>query len=129
MQIIALDPGREKVGYAIFRGEKVIEKGIFPIEKLEDLMIKFEEMEKIVLGRGTGWKAIYEFLEGKGLKGKVVIIEEGRTTEEARRRYFEEKGKGLIWLFRKWLNLPDRPVDDLSAQIIGERFLRSIGKK
>jgi RNase H-fold protein (predicted Holliday junction resolvase) len=59
------------------------------------------------------------------LKEKVVLIEERGTTEEAKRRYFEErKGKGLIWLVRKWLNLPDRPLDDLSAQIIGERFLK-----
>jgi RNase H-fold protein (predicted Holliday junction resolvase) len=127
MKIIALDPGKEKIGYAIFNGDKVVEKGILHIDKLEDFMVKFKEMERIVLGRGTGWKAIYKFLEEKGLKEKVVLIEERGTTEEARRRYFEErKGKGLIWLIRKWLNLPDRPLDDLSAQIIGERFLKNV---
>ena len=126
MKIIALDPGKEKIGYAIFNGGEVVEKGILHIDKLADFMIKFKEMERIVLGRGTGWKAIYKLLEEKGLKEKVVLIEERGTTEEARRRYFEEgKGKGLIWLIRKWLNLPDRPVDDLSAQIIGERFLKN----
>jgi RNase H-fold protein (predicted Holliday junction resolvase) len=126
MKIIALDPGKEKIGYAIFNGGEVVEKGILPIDKLEDFMIKFKEMERIVLGRGTGWKAIYKFLEEKGLKEKVVLIDERGTTEEAKRRYFEKgKGKGLIWLIRKWLNLPDRPLDDLSAQIIGERFLKN----
>jgi RNase H-fold protein (predicted Holliday junction resolvase) len=127
MKIIALDPGKEKIGYAIFNGGEVVEKGIFLLDRLVDFMIKFKEMERIVLGRGTGWKAIYKFLEEKGLKEKVVLIEERGTTEEAKRRYFEErKGKGLIWLVRKWLNLPDRPLDDLSAQIIGERFLKTI---
>jgi RNase H-fold protein (predicted Holliday junction resolvase) len=127
MKIIALDPGKEKIGYAIFNGDKVVEKGILLIDKLADFLIKFMEMERIVLGRGTGWKAIYKFLEEKGLKEKVVLIEERGTTEEAKRRYFEErKGKGLIWLVRKWLNLPDRPLDDLSAQIIGERFLKNV---
>jgi RNase H-fold protein (predicted Holliday junction resolvase) len=127
MKIIALDPGKGKIGYAIFNGDKVVEKGIFLLDRLADFMIKFKEMERIVLGRGTGWKAIYKFLEEKGLKEKVVLIEERGTTEEAKRRYFEEeKKKGLIWLVRKWLNLPDRPLDDLSAQIIGERFLKTI---
>ncbi|MBC7328750.1 hypothetical protein H5T88_00150 [bacterium] len=127
MKIIALDPGKEKIGYAIFNGDKVVEKGIFPIDKLADFMIKFKTMERVVLGKGTGWKAIYKFMEEKGLKEKVVLIEERGTTEEAKRRYFEEeKRKGLIWLVRKWLNLPARPVDDLSAQIIGERFLKTI---
>ena len=126
MKIIALDPGKEKIGYAIFNGGEVVEKGILHIDKLEDFMVKFKEMERIVLGRGTGWKAIYKLLEEKGLKEKVVLMEERGTTEEAKRRYFKEgKGKGLIWLIRKWLNLPDRPVDDLSAQIIGERFLKN----
>ena len=126
MKIIALDPGKEKIGYAIFNGGEVVEKGILHIDKLEDFMVKFKGMERIVLGRGTGWKAIYKLLEGKGLKEKVVLIEERGTTEEAKRRYFKEgKVKGLIWLIRKWLNLPDRPVDDLSAQIIGERFLKN----
>jgi RNase H-fold protein (predicted Holliday junction resolvase) len=127
MRIIALDPGKEKIGYAIFNGGEVVEKGIFLLDRLADFMIKVKEMERIVLGRGTGWKTIYKFLEEKGLKEKVVLIEERGTTEEAKRRYFEErKGKGLIWLVRKWLNLPDRPLDDLSAQIIGERFLKTI---
>ena len=126
MKIVAIDPGKEKFGYAIFNGVETVEKGIFPLDKLADFMIKFKEMERIVLGRGTGWRAIYKLLEEKGLKDKVVLIEERGTTEEAKRRYFaERKGKGLFWLIRKWLNLPDRPVDDLSAQIIGERFLKN----
>ena len=95
MKIIALDPGKEKIGYAIFNGGEVVEKGILHIDKLEDFMIKFKEVERIVLGRGTGWKAIYKLLEEKGLKEKVVLIEERGTTEEAKRRYFGEgKGKG-----------------------------------
>lgn len=126
MRIVALDPGKEKVGYAIFNGCKTVEKGIFSIDKLADFMIEFKKMERIVLGKGTGWKGIYKLLEEKGMGEKVVLVDERGTTEEAKRRYFEEKRRGLIWLIRKWLNLPDRPLDDLSAQIIGERFLKKL---
>jgi len=122
--IIAIDPGREKLGYALFRDGKVEEKGILPLSSLGDLRGKCREAEKIVLGKGTGWKSIYKELQEGGFEDKIILMEEERTTEAARKRYFREvQGKGILWFIRRLLNFPGRPIDDISAQIIGEKFL------
>jgi len=121
--IIAIDPGREKFGYALFRDGKVEERGILPLSNLRDLREKYREAEKIVLGKGTGWKSIYKVLQEEGFEDKMVLIEEERTTETARKRYFQEvHGRGILWFIRRLLNLPGQPIDDISAQIIGEKF-------
>jgi hypothetical protein len=55
-----------------------------------------------------------------------MLIEERDNGGGEEEVFWRGKGKRLIWLVRKWLNLPDCPVDDLSAQIISERFLKNI---
>ncbi len=127
MHLIALDPGREKFGYAIFKDGKLEERGILTLSQFSSLSDKWGEAEKVVLGKGTGWKLLYQLLKEQGIEEKVVLKGEEGSTEEAKRRFFQERqGKGIIWLLRKWLNLPDRPVDDISAQIIGENFLKNM---
>lgn len=124
--ILALDPGREKLGYAIFRNGKVERKGILSISQFDSLKEECQKAGKIILGKGTGWKFLYQILKEQGLEGKIVLIEERGSTEEAKRRFFRDTpGKGIVWFIRKWLNLPERPVDDISAQIIGENFLKN----
>lgn len=127
MIFLAIDPGREKFGYAVFKDGKVEEKGVLPLRELGFLIQKCCEAEKVVIGKGTGWKVFYKFLKERGIEEKrIVLVGEKGSTEEAKRRYFKEvRRPGLIWFLRKLLNLPDRPLDDISAQIIGEKFLKN----
>ncbi|MBC7327519.1 hypothetical protein H5T87_05330 [bacterium] len=123
---IAVDPGKEKFGYAVFKEAKLEERGVLALSNIDDLEKVFKEAEKIVLGKGTGWKIFYKMAKEKGFEGKIVLVDEKNSTEEARKRFFlETRGSGLFWFLRKWLNLPGQPVDDIAAQIIGERFLKN----
>jgi hypothetical protein len=62
-------------------------------------MVIYELRDNNTSWRGVGWKAIYKFLEEKGLKEKGNAYR----GERQRRRYFEEgKKKGLIWLRNGW---------------------------
>lgn len=125
MKFLALDSGSKKWGYAIFVGREVKEKGIIESSELGDLLIRAkvaEALDFIVVGRRRG--AIERLNSLSDLY--VFTVDEIDTTMEAREVYFSEfPPKGLIRLFPRGLRVPDRPIDDFAAVIIGKRFLNS----
>ncbi len=129
MLILSIDPGRKKFGYALLKEGKTLKRGILPVGEFPRFLEGLRDVEKIVLGKGTGWQTFREMVNEAGLYDKLEVVEEEMSTMRARRRFLEEyPPRGLKGLLRKWLNLPGRDVDDISAQIIGEDYWEKLKK-
>ena len=125
-RVLGVDPGRSKAGYALLEADgTVLTAGIEPIERLFEslrLVLAGGRTEVIALGRGTNSKAIRSSLEP--LQVPIALVDEFETTRAARTLYFDEHPpRGWRRLVPRGLLLPERPIDDYAAILIGRRFL------
>lgn len=134
MNILSIDPGREKSGVAILNRNKilhheVIESGIlieFCIEK-----IKSYQVSAIVIGDGTSSKTTIANLKNEIKEVPIHTVNEYRTTDAAKVRYWEDNPPtGVKRFIPKGMLIPPCPIDDYAAIILGERYLENNkGKK
>ncbi|MFN2341417.1 MAG: Holliday junction resolvase RuvX [Halanaerobium sp.] len=132
--LLALDPGRDKVGTAVLsfnkeEKEKTIVKIDELLDHLDEIFNKYQIAE-IVIGNGTGAEDLKEMISSSHHDFKIRFVEEEFTTEEAQARYLEEKPmsnyekmlrKVVSWKIKK-------PLDDYAALIIGEKYLEKLDK-
>ena len=129
--VLAVDPGRDKTGIAILtRTSQLMMMDIVPTDsvmcELQSLLRMYEGVSVLVCGNGTNHKVVgtivKQVAESQGKK--FTFVNEKHTTEEARRRYFEvHPPTGWRKLVPKGMLYPPVPVDDITAWIIGERWL------
>lgn len=125
--VLAIDPGREKIGIAIldFKGN-VLSRTILTFSEFISWYDKISSKYKfseIAVGDGTGKEKIIDFLERKGTS--YMLVNEKGSSEEARKLYFlENPPRG----WRKFIPLsllsPEKSFDDWQAVVIGRRFLK-----
>lgn len=127
-QFIAIDPGREKTGIAIFFDGKVIKHEIINSDDLIEVIQKViaeYAITLIVIGNGTSSKAKCKILKKSFPQMIVVVVNEYRTTDEARKLYFKmNPPKGLKRLIPLGMQVPPVPVDDYAAIVIGKKYLQ-----
>ncbi|MGV2830909.1 pre-16S rRNA-processing nuclease YqgF [Myxosarcina sp. GI1(2024)] len=127
--LLGFDPGRDKCGIAVLGSDgrifyhQVIESGeaIATIRKLSQQFT----LNTIVIGNGTTAKTWQRDIKSN-LAGspKIVAVDEKNSTLEARDRYWSMyPPRGLQKLIPRGLRLPPRPVDDLVAILLTERYL------
>lgn len=69
----------------------------------------------------------YDLLKREFIDRDIVLINEYRTTDEARKLYFQENPpKGWKKLIPLGMQVPPVPVDDYAAIVIGRKYLRII---
>lgn len=129
--VIAVDPGREKCGIAVV-GERqgIIHKEIIPTVELaptiKNLLAKYGA-GIIVLGDRTTSKEAKRELERLASTDqplKINLVDEHKSTDAARRRYWQDNPpKGLWALVPTTMQTPPVPVDDYVAVILAERYL------
>ncbi len=126
MKFLALDSGSRKWGYAVFDGNKVMDKGIIKAEELEKAILSLKLLVKpdfIVIGSRKGALKSLSFLKDID----ILTVSESETTLKAKELYFSEfPPRGLMRFLPKGLRVPERPIDDFAAVIIGRRFLNSM---
>ena len=126
--ILAIDPGREKTGIAILKNSDVLEHKIINSEELVQIIKSLLEkyiIKTIVMGNGTSSKKKYDLLKQEFIDGDIVLINEYRTTDEARKLYFQENPpKGWKKLIPLGMQVPPVPVDDYAAIVIGRKYLK-----
>lgn len=127
---IAVDPGREKTGLAVLKKDgSVLWHGVRASEMLQeeaDELIKRYNASFIVMGSGTSSKAKQKLLRQAFPQLELFIVNEYRTTDEARKLYFKvNPPRGLRRLIPRGMQVPPVPVDDYAAIIIGRKFLES----
>ncbi len=129
-RIIALDPGRQKCGMAVFDDGSLVHKRVLATGELKSEVLQwYNEHSQLLVGDRTGSKNfISELREMFGImKEDIILVDEHRTTLEARTRYWQEHPpKG----WRRWLPTtmqePPEPVDDYVAVILAERYFRQV---
>lgn len=127
-EILAIDPGREKTGIAILKNSDVLEHKIINSEELVQIIKSLLEkyiIKTIVMGNGTSSKKKYDLLKQEFIDRDIVLINEYRTTDEARKLYFQENPpKGWKKLIPLGIQVPPVPVDDYAAIVIGRKYLK-----
>lgn len=130
--VIAVDPGREKCGIAVVGPvQGVIHKQIIPTKELaftiENLLAKYGA-DSIVLGDRTTSKEAKKKLENLRSANHpftVKLVDEHKSTDAARRRYWQDNPPRGLWvLIPTTMQTPPVPVDDYVAVILAERFLK-----
>lgn len=128
-KILAIDPGREKTGIAILDTNNILEHKIINSEELVQtikFLLKKYIIKVIVMGNGTSSKKKYDLLKHEFIDINIVLVNEYRTTDEARKLYFRENPpKGLKKLIPIGMQVPPVPVDDYAAIIIGRKYLKN----
>lgn len=127
-EILAIDPGREKTGIAILKNSDVLEHKKINSEELVQIIKSLLEkyiIKTIVMGNGTSSKKKYDLLKREFIDRDIVLINEYRTTDEARKLYFQENPpKGWKKLIPLGMQVPPVPVDDYAAIVIGRKYLK-----
>lgn len=127
-EILAIDPGREKTGIAILNNSDVLEHKIINSEELvQTIKFLLEKyiIKTIIMGNGTSSKKKYDLLKREFIDRDIVLINEYRTTDEARKLYFQENPpKGWKKLIPLGMQVPPVPVDDYAAIVIGRKYLK-----
>jgi RNase H-fold protein (predicted Holliday junction resolvase) len=129
---LGFDPGRDKCGIAVRN-----ENGEFPyhevvisasaIATLQSLYRQYE-ISVVVMGNQTTAKTWRKQL-GEALPEsiKIMMVDERYSTLEARDRYWQMyPPQGLARLIPEGLRSPPRPIDDIVAILLIERYLLSV---
>ncbi len=128
--VIAVDPGRDKCGVAVVgRQAGVLYKSVVAADKMAAAVAELAARHAagtVVLGDRTGRKAAQAALAALRPGGRelaVRLVDEHRSTDEARTRYWRDHPpRGLARLVPVTLRVPPTPVDDYVAVIIAERY-------
>jgi RNase H-fold protein (predicted Holliday junction resolvase) len=129
--ILGFDPGRDKCGIAIADQNRLIyyHQVVFAesaIATMQELVAQFA-VESIVMGNLTTAKSWHEQLQSTFTPITIILVDEKNSTLEARERYWQMyPPQGLQKLIPQGLRLPPRPIDDLVAILLIERYLDSV---
>ncbi|WP_036477149.1 pre-16S rRNA-processing nuclease YqgF [Myxosarcina sp. GI1] len=127
--LLGFDPGRDKCGIAVTETNgrivyhQVIESSL-AIATIDRLCQQFSIIT-IVIGNGTTAKSWQHDIEANLSEAiEVIAVDEKNSTLEARDRYWSiYPPQGLQKLIPKGMRLPPRPVDDIVAILLIERYL------
>ena len=126
--ILGFDPGRDKCGVAVMGKERqLLYHQVVPsqeaIATLQQLCQQFA-IETIVMGDQTtakSWKQ--KILQNLEESVPIILVDERYSTLEARARYWQMyPPKGFGRLIPKGLREPPRPIDDIVAILLIERY-------
>lgn len=126
--ILGLDPGRDKCGVAVMNSKpEILDHQVVDSDKaiatISELYRQYN-LNLIVIGDGTTSKAWREQINSSEVTVPVVTINETNSTLEARDRYWEMyPPQGLQRIVPQSLRIPPRPIDDIVAILLIERYL------
>ncbi|QDR82053.1 pre-16S rRNA-processing nuclease YqgF [Sporomusa termitida] len=129
-RVLAIDPGREKCGLAVVHREQgLIDKTIIATVDLPDRVATLaaaHNLTTVIIGDGTTTQTAQAVLAAITVKGQrltIVPVNEYRSTDEARVRYWRcHPPRGLKRLLPTGMLVPPVPVDDFVAVILAERY-------
>ena len=130
MTIAALDPGRDKCGFAVLNDDgKILCQRVIGTENLmTDVNAAKADygFSRLLIGNGTTSKeAQGKLAQFSALE--VIVRDEYRTTELAKKEYWKANPpKGWRRLIPVTMQVPPVPVDDFVAVILAKRYLQEI---
>lgn len=126
MNILGFDPGKDKCGLAVVNSNQQIlfhqvvasEEALAVIQSLAERF----SVQLLVMGNQTTSKAWKTKIE-KQMALPIVLVDERNSSLEARDRYWEMyPPQGLQKLIPQGMRLPPRPIDDIVAILLVERY-------
>jgi RNase H-fold protein (predicted Holliday junction resolvase) len=129
--ILGFDPGRQKCGLAIMGLDRVlcyqqVVAAAAVIDEITSLRQRFP-ISTIVLGDQTasqGWKDTLSMIPDPP---RIMLVDERYSTLEARDRYWQMyPPSGLASLVPQSLRTIPRPIDDIVAILLIERYLNRL---
>ncbi len=124
--VLAIDPGRSKVGVAVCAPGAVLARAVIPREAMPALVQQWQGRYgagEIVVGNRTGSDAVVTALV-EVASVPVRRIDEAGTTLRARARYFlEHPPRGWRRLIPQSLQTPPEAYDDYVAVLLAEAAL------
>ncbi len=128
--LMGIDPGRNKCGVAVLTDEgkevlKEISKTSDLSKKLEDLLQDYS-IDKIILGNGTYADKVFNILKLFFDEKEIIFVEEENSTYIAEEKYLKENPPlGLSFLNKVMKFKPKRPLDDYTAVVLVEKYLKT----
>ncbi|HEY9646375.1 MAG TPA: pre-16S rRNA-processing nuclease YqgF [Chroococcidiopsis sp.] len=132
--ILGFDPGRQKCGLAVIGADRQpLYHQVVPsseaIATIQSLCAQYP-VSTVVMGDQTSareWKQALDALDHPTPLPPVVMIDERYSSLEARDRYWQlYPPKGLERLIPQGMRTPPRPIDDIVAIILVERYLAQL---
>jgi RNase H-fold protein (predicted Holliday junction resolvase) len=131
MTYLGFDPGRQKCGVAIVGADRQVQ--IHQIVAVTDAITLLQtwvvqyEVDLIVLGDQTASKQWQAQIQAALPDLEVVRVDERYSSLQARDRYWQMfPPRGLVRLLPIGLREPPRPVDDIVAILLVERYLDAL---
>ncbi|MCJ7822817.1 MAG: pre-16S rRNA-processing nuclease YqgF [Armatimonadetes bacterium] len=128
--VLAVDPGRDKCGIAVLTADgRVLYRGVVSATQLAgqvSQLVKQYDVVRLLLGDRTAAKDVGRRLGQSDCPLEPVLVDEHRSSEEGRRRYFRDTPRrGWRRLLPIGLQTPPCAYDDYVAVILAERYLAS----
>ena len=127
--LLGFDPGRDKCGLAVMGSERqLLYHQVVPsqqaITTIQQLCQQFA-IETIVMGDQTTAKSWKQKISSDlPMSVPIVLVDERYSSLEARDRYWQMyPPKGIQRLIPQGLREPPRPIDDIVAILLIERYL------
>jgi RNase H-fold protein (predicted Holliday junction resolvase) len=130
--ILGFDPGKDKCGVAVMDGDrKLLYHQVVPtdrtIESIGNLSGQYN-VDLLVMGDQTTSKQWQQRLNEAFPDLPIILVDERYSSLEARDRYWQMYPPNLVTsLIPQGMRTPPRPIDDLVAIILIERYLSSSG--
>jgi RNase H-fold protein (predicted Holliday junction resolvase) len=129
MFFLGFDPGRDKCGVAVMEDNCQIH--FHQVVTSETVLAEIPKLcqqfpiQQVVMGNQTTSKQWKERLEGiLPAQIPVTMVDERNSSVEARDRYWQMYPPlGLTRLIPRGLRVPPRPIDDIVAILLIERYL------
>ncbi|MGF1478219.1 MAG: pre-16S rRNA-processing nuclease YqgF [Cyanophyceae cyanobacterium] len=130
MALLGFDPGRDKCGVAVIDNGKLHHHQVVAadcvIASINALCQQFT-VERIVMGNQTTAKDWQRQLKAQLTQAiPITMVDERNSSLEARDRYWQMyPPQGFQRLIPPGMRLPPRPIDDIVAILLIERYLKS----
>lgn len=133
MNILAIDPGRDKCGFAAMQGDgAVLEQKVIHTAELAAVVqaaVCAYCPTALIIGNGTTSKAAQKIIKQTVPDLRLIVVDEYRTTDDAKKRYWlVHPPSGWRRFLPVTMQVPPVPVDDFVAVILAERYIRNIEK-
>ena len=131
--ILGFDPGKDKCGVAVMDGDRTLlyHQVLVTIEvvtKIGDLYQQYH-VNRIVMGDQTTAKQWQQQLTTAFPDLPIELIDERYSSLEARDRYWQMYPANFITkLIPQGMRQPPRPIDDLVAIILIERYFKLVDR-
>ena len=128
LKYLGFDPGRDKCGVAIVDSQRqVIEHQVIDSPQAIAILAQLTRQyapELMVMGDGTTSAAWLKQIAAQLPNLEIITVNETNSTLEARDRYWlMYPPRGFQRLIPQGLRVPPRPVDDIVAILLIERYL------